>query len=148
MNMTLDHPLLPAGCPSNFKIKSRYLKPRIVEDNVTASLHQQRTSWPWLRPGCRDDVTWMGKGEMAKIGGEMAKGELGKGEMGINHWIQCGFNTDMSDFINPFSASTPLHSPRSGLSRPQDSTCIRLPPTAVRMNHERRPLSKYCIYWI
>jgi hypothetical protein len=26
----------------------------------------------------------MGKGEMAKIGGEMAKGELGKGEMGIN----------------------------------------------------------------
>jgi hypothetical protein len=26
----------------------------------------------------------MGKGEMAKIGGEMAKGEVGKGEMGIN----------------------------------------------------------------
>jgi hypothetical protein len=26
----------------------------------------------------------MGKGEMAKIGGEMAKGELGEGEMGIN----------------------------------------------------------------
>jgi hypothetical protein len=32
---------------------------RIVEDNVTASLHQQRTPWPWLRPGCRDDVTWI-----------------------------------------------------------------------------------------
>jgi hypothetical protein len=27
----------------------------------------------------------MGKGEMAKIGGEMAKGKVGKGEMGINH---------------------------------------------------------------
>jgi hypothetical protein len=24
----------------------------IVEDNVTASLHQQHTAWPWLRPGC------------------------------------------------------------------------------------------------
>jgi hypothetical protein len=32
---------------------------RIVEDNVTASLHQQHTPWPWLRPGCRDDVTWI-----------------------------------------------------------------------------------------
>jgi hypothetical protein len=32
---------------------------RIVEDNVTASLHQQRTPWPWLRHGCRDDVTWI-----------------------------------------------------------------------------------------
>jgi hypothetical protein len=31
----------------------------IVEDDVTASLHQQRTPWPWLRPGCRDDVTWI-----------------------------------------------------------------------------------------
>jgi hypothetical protein len=30
-----------------------------VEDNVTASLHQQLTPWPWLRPGCRDDVTWI-----------------------------------------------------------------------------------------
>jgi hypothetical protein len=30
---------------------------RIVEDNVTASLHQQRT--PWLRPGCCDDATWI-----------------------------------------------------------------------------------------
>jgi hypothetical protein len=29
---------------------------RIVEDNVTASLHQQRTP---VRSGCRDDVTWI-----------------------------------------------------------------------------------------
>jgi hypothetical protein len=32
---------------------------RIVEENVTASLHQQHTPCPWLRPGCRDDVTWI-----------------------------------------------------------------------------------------
>jgi hypothetical protein len=32
---------------------------RIVEDNITASLHQQRAPWPWLRPGCRDNVTWI-----------------------------------------------------------------------------------------
>jgi hypothetical protein len=26
---------------------------------VTASLNLQCTAWPWLRPGCRDDVTWI-----------------------------------------------------------------------------------------
>jgi hypothetical protein len=29
----------------------------IVEDHVTASLHQQHTPWPWLRPWCH--VTWI-----------------------------------------------------------------------------------------
>jgi hypothetical protein len=32
---------------------------RIVEDDVAASLHQQRTPWPWLQPGCHDKVTWI-----------------------------------------------------------------------------------------
>jgi hypothetical protein len=41
----------------------------------------------------------MGKGEMAKIGGEMAKGELGKGEMGINRDTdQCSSQTDLDQF--------------------------------------------------